>query len=426
VTSIGNHAFSGCSGLTSVTIPNSVTSIGNHAFSGCSGLTSVNIPNSVTEIGQSAFQGCSGLTSISLPYSVTSIGYEAFSGCSGLTSVIIPNSVTSIGSYAFQNCSGLTSVTIPNSMTSIGIRAFSGCSGLTSVNIPNSVTSIDGAAFYGCSGLTSVTIPNSVTSIGESAFGYCSGLTFITIPNSVTSIGYNAFSHCSSLKRILFNGIIRINEWGQIKEASKIFDSCPLEDVCLGSKSPLSFYGNKTLRIVKAYCNLSDEHFYGCMNLRKAILELESINNRAFKGCSKLNDIRLGINTQNIGEEAFSECTNVKRLVCQAKTPPTCGSLALNDIDKWNCTLYVPEGTKAAYQKADQWNEFFFIEEGVPALGDANGDNVTTKEDIVDIENFIFGVIPEDFDEVAADANDDGEVNVTDIVVIIDYLGKNK
>ena len=108
------------------------------------------IPDSVTSIGDDAFRGCDGLTSVTIPNSVTSIGNSAFSGCSGLTSVTIPNSVTSIGDYAFRNCSGLTSVTIPNSVTSIGGSAFSGCSGLTSVTIPNSVTSIGYWAFYGC------------------------------------------------------------------------------------------------------------------------------------------------------------------------------------------------------------------------------------------------------------------------------------
>ena len=105
----------------------SVTSIGEGAFSGCSGLTSVTIPNSVTSIGGSAFQSCSGLTSVTIPSSVTSIGQSAFSYCSGLTSVTIPNSVTSIGNSAFSRCSGLTSVTIPNSVTSIGQSAFSDC-----------------------------------------------------------------------------------------------------------------------------------------------------------------------------------------------------------------------------------------------------------------------------------------------------------
>ncbi len=173
----------------------SVTSIGWSAFSGCSGLTSITIPNSMTRIGEGAFSGCSGLTLVTIPNSVTSIGSSAFSGCSGLTSVTIPNSVTSIGSYAFSSCSGLTSVTIPNSVTSIGYRVFSGCSGLTSVTIPNSVTSIEEGAFSGCSGLTSVTIPNSVTSIGSSAFRDCPDLLDVyCYAEKVPSTESNAFN----------------------------------------------------------------------------------------------------------------------------------------------------------------------------------------------------------------------------------------
>ena len=120
----------------------SVTSIGWLAFSYCSGLTSITIPESVTSIGDGAFYDCTSLTSVTIPNSVTSIGWYAFPYCRGLTSITIGNSVTSIGGYAFAYCSGLTSVTIGNAVTSIGNWAFIDCSGLTDVycyaeNVPN-------------------------------------------------------------------------------------------------------------------------------------------------------------------------------------------------------------------------------------------------------------------------------------------------
>ena len=198
VTSIGNYAFSHCSGLTSVAIGNSVKSIGSSAFSGCSGLTTVTIPNSVRSIDERAFYGCSKLKSVTIPNSV-SIGSEAFRGCSGLTSVAIGNSVKSIGSYAFYGCSGLTSVTIPNSVTSIGISAFCDCSGLTSVTIPNSVTSIGYYAFDGSS-LTAIAYDGtSEPTIGTNAFSGVNSSVKVCVPENYSSAKFGVFSVCKGL-----------------------------------------------------------------------------------------------------------------------------------------------------------------------------------------------------------------------------------
>ena len=265
VTSIGSSAFSGCSGLTSVTIGNSVTSIGWSAFSGCSGLKTVNwnakncadpsyyyapfedltgiktftFGNEVEKIPAYLCYGLSGLTSVAIPNSVTEIGLDAFAGCTGFTKVdisdlasyckiningafsgplwlahhlflngteikdlTIPSSVSSISSSVFSGCSELTSVTIPNSVTSIGDNAFSSCSGLTSVTIGNSVTSIGSSAFEGCRGLTELELPNSLNTIGQKAFYNCRGLLSLTIPNSITNIGEQAFANCTDLDNI--------------------------------------------------------------------------------------------------------------------------------------------------------------------------------------------------------------------------------
>ena len=148
-----------------------VTSIGESAFSGCYGLTSVTIPNSVTSIGQSAFRICYGLTSVTIPNSLTSIENGTFGGCIGLTSITIPNNVTSIGDGAFSGCSSLTSITIPNSVTRIGQSAFNGCSGLTSVTIGNGIQIIESFAFETCPNIADVTCyAESVPSTYSNAF----------------------------------------------------------------------------------------------------------------------------------------------------------------------------------------------------------------------------------------------------------------
>ena len=176
-------------GSKAVTIPSTidrykVTGIGWCAFSGCTGLKSITIPSSVTEIGENAFRGCKGLTSITADKNnknYTSVNGVLFNKNkteilaypnAKSSSYVIPSSVTEIGSAAFYDCTGLKSVTIPSSVKEIGIDAFSGCTGLKSVTISNGVTNIESWAFYGCTGLKSVTIPSSVAEICGSAFGY--------------------------------------------------------------------------------------------------------------------------------------------------------------------------------------------------------------------------------------------------------------
>ena len=382
VTSIGSYAFDGCYGLTSIEIPNSVTSIGDYAFEHCWSLTNIVIPNSVTSIGSCAFEYCWSLTSIVvdannseydsrnncnaiietststliagckntiIPNSVTSIGYRAFEGCRGLTSIEIPNSVAIINWYAFEDCTGLTSIEIPNSVTSIGENAFAGTAWYD--NHP------DGLVYAGRVAYTyKRTMPNNTNlilkdgtlGIAGSAFFGCTGLTSIEIPNSVTYIGSYAFSGCTGLTSI---------------------------------------------EIPNSVTNIGRSAFYNCKGLTSIEIpnSVTSIGDDAFAYCTGLTSIEIPNSVTSIGYSAFEGCTGLTSITVLSPTPFRIKSNTFSNTA--NATLYVPKGSKAAYEKASYWNKFKEIVE--IEVGTEEKYNVTIPE-------FAFGKVTSDKAQAAA------------------------
>lgn len=147
---ICDRAFSMCSSLTGIAIPEGMTSIGKSAFIKCFSLSKIVIPDSVTSIGNHAFSNCTSLSNIGIPNGVTSLGNGTFWYCCSLSNIVIPDSVTNIGNFLFCGCSSLSNIVIPDSVTSIGIGAFSNCSFLSNIVIPDSVNNIRRGAFYKC------------------------------------------------------------------------------------------------------------------------------------------------------------------------------------------------------------------------------------------------------------------------------------
>ncbi|MBN2627353.1 MAG: leucine-rich repeat domain-containing protein [Spirochaetales bacterium] len=181
VTSLGSSAFYG-SGLTSITIPTSVTSIANYAFSNCSSLASITLPDTITSIGDEAFS-YSGLTSITWPSGTTTVPYQALYDCDSLTTVVLPATVTSIGDEAFGLCELLDTINIPSGLTSLGNLVFQANS-FTSITLPAGITTVPSGTFTNCTSLTSVTMEGVITAIGFSSFADCTSLADLYLNNS--------------------------------------------------------------------------------------------------------------------------------------------------------------------------------------------------------------------------------------------------
>ena len=367
VTSIGNEAFSKCSQLMSVSIPESVTSIGFSAFYGCSSLVTANIPKAVTIVSNYAFSQCSSLKSIAIPESVTSINDGAFYGCTGLSSMEIPDNTVSIGEYAFGNCSGLTSVTMGKNVTSIGDYAFASCDAMTSVHItdleawckitfasnisnplykahhlflngeeitnlqiPDGITSINDYVFYGGSGFTSVDIPNCVTTIKWCAFSDCCNLSSLIIPKSVTTIDDRAFSGCGIESVMLENcPIMTFSSNFNAKEV--IFDCEKVTDILRGVKTVEAitlglkvtaidnnaFSGCTGLASVKFQCastSIGTSLFNGCTALKSAVFDCEMVP-ALINGLSTIEQVTLTERVTTIGSDAFKGCTGIYSMI---------------------------------------------------------------------------------------------------------------
>ncbi len=324
VKEIGYAAFSDCTSLTSIVIPNNVTYIDAYAFADCDSLISVEIPNSVTSIGDSAFRDCDNLLKITIPSAVTNISEDMFYGCNSLTSVTIPDSVTSIGVSAFEYCGSLASVTIPGSVTSIGGLAFSACEMLTRVTIEKGVTSIGANAFRECYSLTSIIIPSSVKSIGDYAFGCCTSLKNITVEDGNTEY--------MSLDGNLYN-----------KDGKTIIH------YAVGKADAEFKFPNGVTSVGYGAFSYSD-------NLTSIIIpdDVTEIDTYAFYGCDNLSSITLGKSISSIGDDAFYSCDKLVEVVNKSSLDIDLGSKANGYV------AYYAKEVHAGTSKIVNKNDYLF------------------------------------------------------------------
>jgi hypothetical protein len=199
-------AFSGCSQLSAIHLPDGLEKIGKYAFSECVQLSSIELPKNLREMGAGVFGNCHHLSSIHLPDGLERIGDSAFWRCSHLSAIQLPKNLQEIGPWAFSQCSNLSAIHLPDGLEKIGKYAFSECVQLSSIELPKNLQEIGPSAFSGCSQLSAIHLPDGLERIGDSAFWRCSHLSSIQLPKNLQEIGPSAFWGCTHLKYVIYLG----------------------------------------------------------------------------------------------------------------------------------------------------------------------------------------------------------------------------
>ena len=423
LTSIGSETFRGCSGLVSITLPESLISIGDNAFHYCLNIQSMTIksrvlssgyhglfmtakvfwlantpPEAVKQISGSVnyvaneqylnrLKNCEVYPNLSSMFEADGLKYVPVSPSERTCDVI--DCIYGDSTIAVVNIGETVSYKgIDMKVKKVMPYSFSGNGILRDVVIADAVESVGTGCFANCSSLERVKIGSNVSEIGNDAFKDCPLLSDILIPNATKRIGNGAFFGCKSLSGVIIEDRSEPLALG-CNYSSPLFSDCPLDSVYIGGKitygtsskegySP--FYRNTSLRtvvITDKEDQIYENEFYGCTNLKNVTIVngVKSIGDYAFSGCSALEGFSFGSSMEYIGDEAFSDCTNLTQLTSYALIPPLCGPQALDDINKWNCVLKIPEGTNDAYMAADQWKEFFFIENLPAGINDIKQDS---------------------------------------------------
>lgn len=339
-----NDAFSDCTALKSVYIPDSVTEIESLSFSYCTALTDVRLSENLKSLPTGCFRKCTSLTEVSIPESITEIG-GAFSGCTALEKVDFPANVTEVSAYAFKDtpfmekntdenglfilngclidgnkyteeelvipdgirCVGdfafvgnknIKNVVMSDSVENVGRSAFVECKSLSSVKLSENITEIREDTFSDCSELVSCNLPSAVEKIGRYAFKNCEKLSDVVLPESLISMGYNVFENCTSITEMVLPA--------SLESFPGSFSNCP-------SLKKVVFPENMKI--------ISGDAFENCVELEEAELppNLEVIEFEAFSGCKKLEKAVLPDTITTIQRRAFANCTSLSEVVIPEK-----------------------------------------------------------------------------------------------------------
>lgn len=452
VTKVGAYAFKGCSGITAVILPEGIKEIGNYAFANTTAMTSVSLPESLETIGSGTFS-YSGLTAVELPENSLNLGSAAFMGCSQLASVKLPSQITVLPNYLFENCYRLESIVIPNNVNTIGSSCFRNTA-LTSVLLPESLGSL-GRSSFECANLTTVVSPlKQPISIYDDTFSNRTNAT-LYVPVGWKN-NYNVALYWKEFDKIVDDDMVSMSPENIVIHFRVISEEDKTCEVYRGENTaaidgynnahegavyvqvtvPATVQGYTVTRIGQHafyYCtqvtginlpstikeigyrafyraglrggvfvlpeglNHLDDNAFESSNVDNVILPstLTAISNYAFKG-DPFNTFIIPNTVESIGTQAFNQqgITGVSVVTVFRSTPLPIDADCFTPNS--HSTLYVPAGSKAAYEQATGWNKFLNIAEldmggSTGVKGDVNGDGFVTISDVTKLVNIILG-----------------------------------
>ncbi len=364
----------------------SLEELDEYCFSYCNNLEKLSLPNSLKSLGRNSLFCCSKLSEIILPPSLEVIDTQALEGCSSLKTLYIPSKVQRIGIRGVSNCRSLETIVVsqdnqyyssPDNCNAI-IKKDELLAGCVNTIIPNNIHYISSNAFAGIENLQDITLPDGLLSIGSEAFRGCESLTGISIPESVETIGDHAFCDCFSISSIYIPKNVRSIGWCITSTEGKAFASIVVDsdnpyydsrDNCNAiihtATNKLISDGSNTV-IPTSVTSLGAWTFYG-LDVKEVVIpnQITTIGSGSYGGCFNLESLTLPASITEIAGDAFRYASKLKTVYAYMKSPVALQA-SFYDVPLENVTLYVPYGSKSAYETADVWKDFKEIIEVKP------------------------------------------------------------